>query len=121
MFLKAEPVSIGTKLKDRVPFLMHLIRSISDGSFPSRYDSISFSSSSTAVSTNSFLYFSAFSFKSGGISTCSNFAPKSSFCQTTPFILTKSTTPFKSASDPIGICNGNGLHPNLSLIISTHL
>ena len=37
------------------------------------------------------------------------------------FILTKSTTPVKEDSIPIGTCIGNGLAPSLSLIISTHL
>ena len=36
------------------------------------------------------------------------------------FIFTRSITPFKSASDPIGSCKTKGLHPNLSSIMSTH-
>ena len=33
MFLKADPVVIGTKLNSNVPFLIHLIKSISEGSY----------------------------------------------------------------------------------------
>ena len=51
----------------------------------------------------------------------SHSAPKASFFQTWAFILTKSTTPVREASIPIGTCNTNGLAPNLSLIMSTHL
>ena len=119
MFLKADPVVIGTKLKPSVPFLIHLIKSDSEGSLPSKYSSINFSSCSTAASTSSFLYVFAFSLRSSGISTTSNLAPRSSFCQITAFIFTKSITPFKSASEPTGSCKTKGLHPSLSLIIST--
>ena len=59
----------GTKLKFKVPFLIHLIKSASDGSLPSKYASIIFSSSSTAVSTRFCLYSLALSFRSSGIST----------------------------------------------------
>ena len=41
-------------------------------------------------------------FRSAGISPSSNFAPRDSPCQTIPFILTRSMTPLKSLSAPIG-------------------
>ena len=43
----------------------------------------------------------------------------SSFVQVCAFISTKSITPTKFASDPIGICNTAGLASNLSIIDST--
>ena len=38
-----------------------------------------------------------------------------------PFIFTKSTTPFRSASNPIGSCSSKGFAPKRSLIMSTHM
>ena len=58
------------------------IKSFSLISSPFKYFSISFSSCSTAISTNSVLYFVEISFKSSGISLYSHSAPKASFFQT---------------------------------------
>ena len=67
------------------------------------------SSTSTAASTMLGAYSSAFSFRSAGISSSSNFAPSASSSQTTAFMRTRSTTPLKSSSAPIGSCISTGL------------
>ena len=54
------------------------------------------------------------------MSTTSNSVPSSSF-QTSAFIVTRSTTPRKSPSDPIGSWIGTGLAPRRSFIVSTAL
>ena len=59
------------------------------------------------------------SISSSGISTISNSAPNFSSFHTIAFLRTRSTTPFKLLSIPIGSCITKGKEPSLSLIIST--
>ena len=78
------------------------------------------SSKSAAASTSAARYSSALSARSAGISSTSNSVPSSSF-QTSAFISTRSTTPRKSPSAPIGSWIGTGLAPRRSFIVSTAL
>ena len=87
----------------------------------SKYFSIKASSDSATASNILSLHSLAVSFKSSGISTSLKVIPRSSSFQIIPFIVTRSTTPLKLSSEPIGICNGIGFPFNLSLTCSTHL
>ncbi len=60
------------------------------------------SSISTAASTSFERYSAALSLSSAGISTSSKLAPSASPDQTMAFIFTRSITPLKSLSAPIG-------------------
>mmetsp|Transcript_7613 Transcript_7613/g.22780 ORF Transcript_7613/g.22780 Transcript_7613/m.22780 type:complete len:244 (-) Transcript_7613:216-947(-) len=121
LFLNAVPHSTGTKAPPMVPFLISLVRSSSEGSSPSKNFSMASSSSSTQASTNAILYSSAWSWRSAGMSRSSKLAPISSPVQTMAFILTRSTTPWKSSSAPMGICSGSGFAPRFSVIMETTL
>mmetsp|Transcript_999 Transcript_999/g.1807 ORF Transcript_999/g.1807 Transcript_999/m.1807 type:complete len:234 (-) Transcript_999:545-1246(-) len=121
LFLKAVPQRTGTKSPPMVPFLMSFFRSSTDGSSPSKNFSIASSSSSTHDSIRAVLYSSAWSLRSSGMSLSSKLAPISSPVHTMAFMVTKSTTPSKSSSAPIGIWIGRGFAPRLSVIMETVL
>ena len=77
------------------------------------------SSCSTTSSTSLLRHSSAFSFRSSGISPTSNLAPSDSSFQMIDFIWTRSITPMKSASEPMGSCSTAGVAPSSSMIVST--
>ncbi len=81
---------------------------------------MSSSSVSATASIMAVRYSSAFSCSSAGMSTTSYFSP--SFVsprQTLAFISTRSTTPSKSPSEPIGSWIGTTLAPRRSFIVCT--
>mmetsp|Transcript_3215 Transcript_3215/g.19943 ORF Transcript_3215/g.19943 Transcript_3215/m.19943 type:complete len:208 (-) Transcript_3215:274-897(-) len=90
----------------------------SEGCWPSKNASMASSSNSTTVSMSISRYSSACSLRSSGISTVSKLAPRSSPFHTIPFIWTRSTTPAKSASLPMGSCRTKGVAPRFSTIMS---
>ena len=71
------------------------------------------------TSISSWWYSSAWSRMSSGMSMTSNLAPSSSSCQTRPFIATRSTTPLKLPSAPIGSWMTATVASRRSLIEST--
>ena len=73
------------------------------GVSPSRNFSSSTSSVSAMISINCKRKASAFFCRLAGIGSTSYWEPIASSCQTTAFISTRSTTPLKFASAPIGI------------------
>ena len=79
------------------------------------------SSCSATASTS----FSRYSFtvptKSSGIGTSVKVMPLSSSFQTMALPVSRSTTPLKSSSAPIGTCSGTGLAPSISRICSNTL
>ena len=82
---------------------------------------MAWSSASTAISIIFSLFNLASSSISGLISTISKDAPKLSSFHIIDLNLTRSTTPTKSASLPIGIWITSGLAPNLSMIVWTFI
>ena len=74
---------------------------------------------STTVSTSFSRHSAAFSFMSSGMSVTSNLAPSDSSFQTIAFIWTRSTTPLKSDSVPIGSWSTAGVAPSCSMIVLT--
>ena len=62
-------------------------------------------------------YSSAMSTRSAGMSTMSQDAPRSPLCQTRAFISTRSTTPVKSDSAPIGNWMTAALQPRRSRMV----
>ena len=60
---------------------------------------------------------SASSTNSGGTSTSSQVAPRSEVFQTRPRMVSRSTTPAKSDSAPIGICSTSGLQSSRSRML----
>ncbi len=78
------------------------------------------SSFSATVSTSLPRHSSAASVCVAGMSTMSYISPLvASADQTNAFIVTRSTTPWKSASAPMGSCMTIGTAPRRSLIMST--
>ena len=87
---------------------------------PSRYSSISASSFSATVSSSLPRHSAASSVWVSGMSTVSYISPlAASADQTYAFIVTRSTTPWKSASEPMGSCMTIGVAPRRSVIMST--
>ena len=90
------------------------------GSLPSRYSSIISSSFSATASSSLPRHSSAASVWVAGMSTTSYISPlAASADQTSAFMRTRSTTPLKSASAPIGSCMTSGTAPRRSTIMST--
>ena len=115
LFLNADPVSTGTKWPASVPRRMTCLRSASlIGSSP-RYFSRTSSSSPQTVSSSLCRHSSASASCAGSMSRSWYTAPFSSPSHTIAFILTRSMTPLKSASLPIGSWTtaGRRLQPRL--------
>mmetsp|Transcript_44182 Transcript_44182/g.51781 ORF Transcript_44182/g.51781 Transcript_44182/m.51781 type:complete len:260 (-) Transcript_44182:607-1386(-) len=128
LFLNAVPVSTGTNSSARVPFLISFLSVSTSGMLPSKYSISASSSCSTASSTSSSRYISAFSFNSSstrGISLHSasgmrsKLAPRSSPLHTIASMVIKSITPRKSPSEPIGSCKIAGVAPRSSFMVLT--
>ena len=77
------------------------------------------SSASARVSSSWARATAASSASSAGISTSSKEAPRSSVCQRTATMRTRSTRPTKSASVPQGSCSTSGTAPSRLTIMST--
>ncbi len=73
------------------------------------------------TSSSFWRYSAAWSARSAGMSVMSNLAPSSSSCQTRAFISTRSTTPAKLPSAPIGIWVTAMVAPRRSTMESTAL
>ena len=87
---------------------------------PSRYSSIIASSASAMVSSSRPRHSSAASVCVAGMSTTSYISPSlASAFQTSARIRTRSMTPLKSASAPIGSCITSGVAPRRVTIMST--
>jgi hypothetical protein len=98
--------------------------SASVSSSPPKYFSSSASSDSATVSSSFSRYSAARSARSAGISWTSYLAPMvtsplASPGQTSARISTRSTTPTKSFSAPIGSCSTSGLAPRRFTMVST--
>ena len=99
------------------PFSNTFIESFSEF-FAIKYASINFSSSSTAVSTKSFLYSFALSFKSLVYLHIQIFYLNLRFAKQHPSF-SPSRLLLSTLLQNNDLCKTNGLHPNLSFIIST--
>src|SRR5690606_38373266 len=114
LFLNAEPQNIGTISVARVRTRSASMISASASSSPPRYFSISSSLASAAVSIMKVRASSAVSTRSAGMSPYSNFMPCEASSQWMAFIFSRSTTPLKPSSAPIGTCIGTGTAPSLA-------
>ncbi len=85
---------------------------------PSRNFSRSTSSVSAMISINCSRKASAFFCNAAGIGSTSYCEPMASSFQTTACISTRSTTPLKPASAPMGICSATGLAPRRLRMVS---
>ncbi len=119
MFLNAEPVSTGTKCPASVPLRMTFFRSASVSGSSLRYFSSTSSSSALTVSSSLWRHWSASACWSAAISSSWYLAPLSSPSQMIAFILTRSTTPLKPPSVPIGSWMTAGVASRRLSIIST--
>jgi elongation factor G len=81
-----------------------------------KYFSMRVSSNSDTVSSILSRHSSASATRFAGISSSTYSAPMVSSCQRIAFIFTRSTTPLKVSSAPIGIWIGHGVAPSTSLI-----
>ena len=120
LFLNEEPASTGVTLVDSVAWRSASFSFSTGISSSPRNASMIPSSKSAAASIRAARNSSALSTRPAGISSTSNSVPSSSF-QTRAFIVTRSTTPRKSPSDPIGSWIGTALAPRRSFIVSTAL
>ena len=118
MFLKAVPHSTGRKAPEMVPFLMQRLRVSTETSPLSKYSSIAASSTESAVSSRIWRYSAAWSFRSSGIGSSWYCAPRSSPSQISAFISTRSTTPLKVSSIPIGSCKVTQVMPSFSVRVA---
>ena len=117
LFLKADPVRIGTQCPASVPVRTALRTSSTViSSSPTNFSRM-FSSNSDRTSISSARYSCAVSIRSPGMSTTSHEAPRSSPCQTSAFISMRSMTPAKSDSAPIGSWMTAALQPKRSRIV----
>ena len=117
LFLNAEPQTIGIILISWAAFLnASWISSSEIESGSSKNFSSRLSSYSATASIRLARYFSTSAFISSGISTTSNVEPLFSSCHIIAWFLTKSTTPLKSSSSPIGKTIGTALDFNISFI-----
>ena len=101
-----------------VPFLMQRFSVSTETSPLSKYSSIAVSSMPTQMSIIFWRYSAACSFRSSGIGASSYSAPSSSPFQMMAFISTRSTTPLKVSSMPIGSCSVTQLMPSFSVSVA---
>ena len=116
--MKALPANTGTKRPSIVPFLIAFFISDTVSSSSPKYFSKISSSASAITSSKVCLLAFASSSLSSGMSLMSHSEP-SSFDQVCAFISTKSITPTKFSSAPIGMCSTAGFASSLSTIDCT--
>src|SRR6056297_3091333 len=121
LFLNALPPSTGTNSLANVRIRIPRLISASVSSVPSRYLSIYSSVASAALSMRNSRISATCSAMSAGTSWYSKVIPWSSWFQMMHLFLTRSTTPLKSSSEPIVICNGTALAFSRSLNCFTTL
>ena len=109
LFLKAVPHSIGWISQAMVRSRSALTISARVSSSPPRYFSISASLASAADSTIFSRHSLQVATSSAGMSVYSNFTPWLASSQMIAFISSRSTTPWKPSSAPIGTTTGTGL------------
>ena len=119
LFLNAEPHSTGTNLPAMVPRRRQRDSVSASGALPSRNAIMASSSCSTAMSTSFSWYSAALSAYSARMGRTSNAAPSSSPVHTISCIFTRSMTPSKFSSLPMGSCTTHGTAPRLDTIMST--
>ncbi len=100
------------------PALMQRFRVETSTSPLSKYSSIASLSTESAVSSSSWRASATFSAMSAGIASSWNLAPSSPPSQTIAFISTRSTTPMKPSSMPIGSCSGSATMSSFSFSVS---
>ncbi|MNI56996.1 hypothetical protein D3C73_1120290 [compost metagenome] len=121
LFLNAEPQYIGTMSVARVRTRRASMISASVSSSPPRYLSISSSLASAAASIMKVRASVASASRSAGTSLYSNFMPCEASSQWMAFIFSRSTTPLKPSSAPIGSCIGTALAPSFAFSWPTTL
>jgi len=121
LFFKELPQRTGTIDPFKTASLKNILSSFSEIDSSERYFSIKASSCSAAASRScSWHAFASFK-RSSGISVTSNLCSSEVLFQMTAFIATRSITPSKLFSAPMGSCMGIALAPNLFFIISMAL
>ena len=111
MFLYAEPMKIGVIFRDNTPVRTASSSISAEISFSSRTASVSSSENMDAVSTSSSRFSCATDKSDSGISSTRTASPLSP-SKYSAFMVTKSITPSKFISRPIGSCISTAVCPS---------